>query len=109
MQADDSLFPKRLYRKRTFKKFYNGHRCFFVCASALGLYHLEELMEQINILDIPKLAVRGILIYMACMAVYLSITYAVYHIRYTKGRQKVKKYYLHLKRVNRLYREEEQM
>ena len=29
MQAEDSVFPKRLYRKRTFKKFYNGHRCFF--------------------------------------------------------------------------------
>ncbi|MCI8635491.1 MAG: hypothetical protein HFJ05_07810 [Eubacterium sp.] len=102
-------FRKDYIARELLKSFITGTVAFFVCVAALGLYHLEELMEQINILDIPKLAVRGILIYMACMAVYLSITYAVYHIRYTKGRQKVKKYYLHLKRVNRLYREEEQM
>ena len=73
------------------------------------LYYMEEILEQINSIDIRQAVIRGILIYVACMAVYLSITYAVYHQRYTKGRQKVKQYYLHLKRVNRIYHEEDQV
>lgn len=102
-------FRKDYIAKEMLKSVITGTAAFCVCAAVLLFYHMEELMEQINALDIPKLAVRGILIYAACMAVYLAVTYAVYHVRYTKGRQEVKKYYIHLKRVNRIYREEEQI
>ena len=74
-----------------------------------GLYYTEDLIEQINFIDIRQIAVKGILCYGACMGVYLLITYIVYYVRYTKGRHEVKKYYMHLKKVNRLYREEEQV
>ena len=102
-------FRKDYIARELLKSLITGTIAFFVFAAVLGVYHMEELMEQLNSLDIPKLAVRGVLSYAACMAVYLSITYVVYDMRYTKGRQKVKQYYLHLKRVNKIYREEEQM
>lgn len=102
-------FRKDYIAKELLKSFITGTAAFFVVVAAFGLYHMEELMEQLNSLDISKLAIRGILSYAVCMAVYLSVTYAVYYMRYIKGRQKVKKYFLHLKRVNKIYREEEQM
>ncbi len=82
----------------------------FVLLAAMGvLYFMEDWMEELNSIDIRQWIVRGILCYASFLAVFLLITYIVYHIRYTKGRQKVKKYYLHLKKVNRLYREEDQV
>lgn len=66
-------------------------------------------MEQLNSMDIRGTVVQGILCYAVCMAVYLLLTYVIYYMRYTRGRQKVKKYYRHLKKVNKIYREEEQL
>lgn len=95
--------------KELLKSLIAGTAAFILLAAMVVLYSMEEWMEQINSIDIRQLIVRGILCYGVFLAVFLLITYIVYHIRYTKGRQKVKRYYLHLKRVNRLYHEEEQI
>ena len=70
---------------------------------------MEDLLDQINTIDIPQMAVRIGVCYGVCMAVYFAVTYIIYHIRYTRGRQEVKKYYLHLKKVNKIYHEEEEI
>ena len=101
-------FRKDYIARELLKSFIAGTIALALLAAAVGLYYMEDLMEQLNVMDIRQAVVRGILCYVVCMAVYLLITYIVYHIRYTKGRRKVKKYYMHLKRVNRLYQEEEQ-
>ena len=95
--------------KEMLKSFIMGTIAFFLFAVIRGLYYTEDLIEQINSIDIRQIAVKGILCYGACMGVYLLITYIVYYVRYTKGRHEVKKYYMHLKKVNKLYREEEQV
>ena len=82
---------------------------FAILVGAVILYDMEGLLEQINSIDIRQIVTRGILCYAACMAVYFLVTYIVYYMRYTKGRHEVKKYYLHLKKVNKIYREEEQI
>ena len=102
-------FRKDYIAKELLKSFISGTAAYFIFLGTVALYYMEEILEQINSIDIRQAVIRGILIYVACMAVYLSITYAVYHQRYTKGRQKVKQYYLHLKRVNRIYHEEDQV
>lgn len=102
-------FRKDYIAKELLKSMITGTAAFFSIAASLVLYQAEELMEKINTLDIKRIAVGVVLTYIACMAGYLLVTYAVYHIRYTKGRQKVKKYYSHLKRVNKIYREEDQI
>ena len=102
-------FRKDYIAREMLKSFITGTVAFFVFAAIFCLYYMEELIQQINSLDIRQITVRGILYYIACMAVYLLATYIVYHIRYTKGRQKIKKYYIHLKKVNRIYHEEEQL
>ena len=102
-------FRKDYVAKELLKSFITGTAAFFIIAAVLCLYHIEELMDQLNHLDIPKLAVRGVLAYAGYLAVYLLITYVVYNMRYTSGRREVKKYYIHLKRVNRIYHDEEQL
>ncbi len=102
-------FRKDYIAKELLKSFITGTAAFFLFAGTLVLYRMEELLEQINSIDIRQTVIRGILLYAVWMAVYLSVTYAVYYMRYTKGRQKVKQYYLHLKRVNKIYREEDQV
>lgn len=104
-----SYFRKDYIAKEMIKSFITGTVAFFLIASVIVLYQMEDLMERINSLDIRQIVIRGILAYVACMGAYLLITYAIYYMRYTKGRQKVKRYYLHLKRVNRIYKEEDQM
>ncbi len=102
-------FRKDYVAKELLKSFLTGTAAFFILAAALVLYHMEELMDRLNTLDIQRLTVRGILAYAVFLAVYLLITYAVYNMRYTSGRREVKKYYIHLKRVNRIYHEEDQL
>lgn len=102
-------FRKDYIAKELLKSFVTGTIAFGLLAAMFGLYCVENLIEQINTIDIREM-ITGILIcYAVYLAVYFVITYIVYHVRYSRGRQKVKKYYLHLKKVNRLYCEEEQI
>ncbi len=101
-------FRKDYIAKELLKSLIAGTVAFFMIAAIVCLYHMEELMAQINSINIRQAVTGGILCYAGFMAVYFLITYIVYYVRYTKGRQKVKKYYLHLRKVNKLYHEEEQ-
>lgn len=103
-----SYFRKDYIAKEMIKSFATGTLAFFVIIGLVCLYHMEKLIEQINSIDIRQTIIGGVLGYAVFMAVYFLITYIVYYIRYTKGRQTVKKYYLHLRKVNKLYHEEEQ-
>lgn len=102
-------FRKDYIAKEMIKSFLTGTASFGLLAGMIGLYWIEDIMEQLNVTDLRQTAMRLAICYAAYMGVYFFITYLVYHIRYTRGRHKVKKYYMHLKKVNRIYREEEQM
>ena len=95
--------------KEMIKSLITGTIAFFIIVGLAALYRAEELMEKLNSIDIRRTLIQGILCYVVCMAAYLFVTYIVYYIRYTKGRQKVKKYYRHLKKVNRIYSEEDRL
>lgn len=100
-------FHKDYIGKELLKSFITGTIAFILIAGIAGLYLMEDLLDQMGTIDIPQMAVRIGVCYGACMAVYFAATYIIYHIRYTRGRQAVKKYYLHLKKVNKIYNEEE--
>jgi hypothetical protein len=102
-------FRRDYIARELLKSFITGTMAFAILVGAVILYDMEGLLEQINSIDIRQIVTRGILCYAACMAVYFLVTYIVYYMRYTKGRHEVKKYYLHLKKVNKIYREEEQI
>lgn len=95
--------------KEIIKSLLSGTAAFGVIAAMAVLYYAEDLMIKINSIDIRQTVINIVLCYVVFMGVYSLITYVVYYLRYTKGRQKVKQYYAHLKKVNRLYQEEERM
>lgn len=103
-----SYFRKDYIAKEMIKSLVTGTMAFCMIVAIICLYQVEMLMEQINSIDIRQTVIGVVLGYAVFMAVYFLVTYIVYYVRYSKGRQKVKGYYLHLKKVNRLYREEEQ-
>ena len=68
---------------------------------------MENLMKNINSIDLVGF-VTGILVkYGIFMAAYLLVTYVVYNVRYSVGRKHVKQFYTHMKKVNKIYEQEE--
>ena len=68
---------------------------------------MENLMENINSIDLVGF-VTGILVkYGIFMAAYLLVTYVVYNVRYSVGRKHVKQFYTYVKKVNKIYEQEE--
>lgn len=68
---------------------------------------LEYFMDNINKLDIMGFGTEIFLYYIIFMATYLIVTYVVYNVRYTVGRAHIKQFYTHLKKVNRIYEQED--
>lgn len=69
----------------------------------------EDIINQLNSLDLLGSAKRLLLYYVIFLAVYLGITYAVYHIRYTRGRRRVKRYYRRIKKLDQMYMREDHL
>lgn len=102
-------FRKDYIAKEMIKSIVTGTAAFFLLAVMAAIYDTQEVMGKISSMGIRQILIGGIFCYALYMAGYLLITYAVYHVRYTAGRQKVKNYYQHLKKVNKIYREEDQI
>lgn len=101
-------FRKDYIAKELIKSILTGTAAFCLIVFLWGVYGAQDLIEQINTIDLKQLAVRAAMIYAGFMACYLGITYAVYYGRYTRGRHEIRRYYMHLKKVNQLYRRDEQ-
>ena len=66
----------------------------------LGMITADKLMNFIYSVGIR---------YIIFLGVYLILTYVVYHLRYSEGRKKVKKYFSSLKKINNIYEREEKI
>lgn len=91
------------------KSFVSGSIAYLVICLIWVLYDTGMIMEMLNgryILELLKNAAAG---YAAFLMVYLTITYIVYQVRYTKKRRQVKIYYKNLKDINKLYEREEKL
>ena len=70
---------------------------------------MEEVMQMLNSVEVLPFLTSISVKYLVFMVVYLFATYMIYQIRYTQGRKKVKKYYAHVKQINKLYRRDEKI
>lgn len=89
--------------------FVTGTICYGLLLGIWGLYSMESLLEEINQMDIQAFLISLLLAYLVFMLFYLGATYIVFHMKYTDGRRKVKKYYSSLKKVNQMYEREERL
>jgi uncharacterized membrane protein YbhN (UPF0104 family) len=67
---------------------------------------LETFLDSLNNVEWVQSLVDIGLLYICFMALYLFATYLVYYVRYRAGRRKLKKYYGHLRHINRMYDKE---
>ena len=91
------------------KSFIVGTIAFGVVVALWGLYSMETLLARLNSLDLLDILLVLAVSYVVFMVIYLSATYIVFHMKYTDGRRRVKKYYNGLKKVNAMYEREEKL
>lgn len=110
-----SCQPMMQYARRDYvslqmlKSFVTGTIAFGIIVAMWGLYSMETLLAKINSMDFMEaLLVLGVS-YGVFIVIYLSVTYIVFHMKFTDGRRKVKKYYNGLKKVNAMYERDEKL
>ena len=79
---------------------------FAVCVGVWAFYHMEDLMENINTMDLPALGKHFVFLYLGLLAVYQVINYVIYHIRYQKNRKMLAAYQQLLKQISHIYQME---
>jgi len=79
---------------------------FAVCVGVCAFYHMEDLMEKINTMDLPGLGKHFVFLYLGLLAVYQLIHYVIYHIRYQKNRRSLAAYNQILKQISHIYQTE---
>ncbi|MCM1257566.1 MAG: hypothetical protein NC307_06895 [Roseburia sp.] len=100
-------FRKDYIVKELLKSFVTGTLAFAIVIGLGIMCRAEELVNSLNTVDIKGILMEFGTAYLIFMAVYFIITYVIYYRRYSIGRQKVKKYYVHLKKVSRFYHQED--
>ncbi len=89
--------------------FVTGTLSYVLLFGLWALQSVDELFAWINTMEIQTLVMIFVLTYLAFLVFYLGVTYIVFHVKYTEGRKKVKKYYASLKKVNQMYEREERL
>ncbi len=72
-----------------------------------GAYHFEELLANLDTMDLVQFAIAVLVRYLLFLGIYL-LALAIYaNLSYAAGRKSSKRYYRSLKRLSRLYEEQE--
>lgn len=79
---------------------------FGICVGAWVFYHMEDLMENINTVDLPGMGKQLVFLYLGLLAVYQLVHYVIYHIRYQKNRKSLATYNQILKQISHIYQTE---
>jgi uncharacterized membrane protein YesL len=92
--------------KELVKSAFTGTFAFLLIGVLFLMGSIEEILNSLNNVAWMQSITTVGLLYVCFMVVYLAVTYAVYGVRYRIGRKRLKKYYKHLKHVNRAYERE---
>lgn len=57
-----------------------------------SLLHFESIMEKVNAMEVRDLGISILTVYGICLAVYLTVTYLVYSIRYYQAEKRRRTY-----------------
>lgn len=100
-------FRKDYIVKELLKSFVTGTLAFAIMIGLGFMYQAEEIVNSLNTVDIKQILITFGAVYLIFMAVYFAVTYVIYYRRYSIGRQNIKKYYVHLRKVSRSYHQED--
>ncbi|MBO5197439.1 MAG: hypothetical protein J6B85_02845 [Lachnospiraceae bacterium] len=73
----------------------------------IGIYHMEYLISEAVNLNYKDMGLKILGGYLAILTVYISSSLVGYTIYYNRSRKKLSKYFKMLKKLSRMYQEEE--
>lgn len=92
--------------KELVKSVFTGTFAYLLIGALYLMGSIEEILNSLNDVDWMQTVILIGVFYVCFLTLYLIATYAVYGMRYRIGRRHLKKYYGHLKHVNRAYERE---
>jgi uncharacterized membrane protein YbhN (UPF0104 family) len=89
--------------KELVKSVFSGTFVFLLIGALHLMGTLNTFLDSLNNVEWVQSLIDIGLLYICFMALYLFVTYLVYYVRYRTGRRQLKKYYGHLRHLNRAY------
>lgn len=89
------------------KGFLCGTAAFGIFVLMWGVCHLEELIENLDSIDLIQLGIAILVRYVIFLVIYLAAVDIYANVYYAEGKKRTKRYYRHLKRLGRMYEEQE--
>lgn len=74
-----------------------------ICVGIWFLYHMEELLDSINLTALMDSAKEIVILYAVGLLIYLFITYIIYFRRYDAASKQMKGYQIKLRRLENKY------
>jgi uncharacterized membrane protein YesL len=105
-----STFYRRDYiAKELIKSFFSGTIAYILIILLLLFGAAEDVIDSLSSMNLAYTGTMLVLLYLAFEFLYLLVTVRVYRRRFRDGRAELKKYYKHLKSVNKMYAREEKL
>ena len=89
------------------KGFLCGTVCFGVFLLLWGVYYMEELVKNLDHMDLIQFGIAVLVRYLFFMIAYLVVVDIYANVYYAAGKRHMKRYYRRLKRLDRMYEDEE--
>lgn len=105
----ERYYRRDYIRKELIKSVFCGTIVFALIVALWVMNQANSLLDKLNSMDFVEIGVVFGLVYVAFLAIYLLITYLVFQIRFRNGRKELKKYYIHLKNLKKMYQREEKL
>lgn len=86
-----------------FRSFFSYTLCYILGVLIWILYHMERLLNAMNLDEVIIICRRGTLFYCVGLILYLIITFFVYYKRYEYAKRGIKVYVAKLKRLEKRY------
>lgn len=108
-REDKYIFPANHYFKgdyissHMFRSFFAFTLCYILGVLIWGLYHMEELLNTIDLDEVLTIIKGGAMLYGVGLLLYLIITFLVYQKRYEIAKRGLKVYLAKLKRLEKRY------
>lgn len=95
--------------KELLKSIFTGTTAYLLVLVFCLINKWETFLNKVNQLDMERVLIPLLFLYVTYMAVYLGITYAIYKTRYADSNKHLEEYEKELHTLNNMYEREEKL
>lgn len=106
-QMVNQYFRGDYVSRHLLKGFLSGTFCFGIFLLLWGVCHMEELLDNLSSIDFMQFGIAILIRYLFFLAVYLAALDIYANVCYAAGKKSMKRQYRRLKRLGRIYKEQE--